>query len=120
MTAYLIALTITMLFTLVVHEGGHIMAILLTHAGRVKNIAITWKGIGVRWEPFAYEPFKRAIVSLAGPAVNLAFAAAFYTVGLPLLGLAGLVFAIVNLLPLPGSDGLRAYYNLKAAVSQAF
>jgi len=116
-TAYLIALTITMLFTLVVHEGGHIMAILLTHAGRVKNIAVTWKGVGVRWEPFAYEPAKRVIVSLSGSVVNLAFAAFFYSVDLPLLGLAGLIFGIVNLLPLPGSDGLRAYCSLKEAVA---
>ena len=115
MTEYWIALIITMLFTLVAHEGGHIMAILLTHAGRVKDIAITWKGIGVRWEPFAYEPVKRVIISLSGSAVNLAFAVVFYSVGLPLLGLAGLVFAIANLLPLPGSDGLRAYFSLKKA-----
>ncbi len=117
MIEYWIALIITMLFTLVVHEGGHIMAIILTHAGRVKDIAITWKGIGVRWEPFGYEPVKRVIVSLSGSAVNLVFAATFYAVGLPLLGLAGLVFAIANLLPLPGSDGLRAYNSLIEAVS---
>jgi len=53
MIEYWIALIITMLFTLVVHEGGHIMAIMLTHAGRVKDIAITWKGnrstVGTFW-----------------------------------------------------------------------
>ena len=117
MIEYWFALIITMLFTLVVHEGGHILAILLTHAGRVKDIAITWKGIGVRWEPFANEPVKRVIVSLSGSTLNLAFAATFYAVGLPLLGLVGLVFAITNLLPLPDSDGLRAYYNLREAVA---
>ena len=81
-----------------------------------KILLLQWKGIGVRGEPFAYEPAKRVIVSLSGSAVNLVFAAAFYSVGLPLLGLAGLVFGIVNLLPLPGSDGLRAYCSLKEAV----
>ncbi len=106
-----------MIFTFGVHEAGHAMAILLTHAGRLKGIAVNWKGIGIKWEPFAYEPLKRAAVSLAGPAVNMALAIVFFSTGLELLGLANLVFGVVNLMPLPGSDGLRVASNLSSALS---
>ena len=115
--AYSLALIAVMIFTFGVHEAGHVMAILFTHAGRLKGIVVSWKGIGIKWKPYAYEPLKRAAVSLAGPAVNMALAVLFYSVGLELLGLANLVFGVVNLMPLPGSDGLRVASNLSSALS---
>ena len=108
---------ITMIWlTLFIHEGGHILAILFTHAGVIKDIVINWKGIGVKWNPYGYEPFKRMIVSLSGSGLNFVFAAIFFLAGMETLGLINLVFGVVNLLPLPGSDGLRVFHNLKAAI----
>jgi Zn-dependent protease len=104
------------LLTLFIHEGGHILAILFTHAGEIKDIVIRWKGIGVKWEPYAYEPFKRFIVSLSGSGLNFIFGAIFFLAGMETLGLINLLFGAVNLLPLPGSDGLRVFHNLKAAI----
>gem|GEM_PF-1935278 len=104
-------------FTLFVHEAGHMAAIVLTRAGKVQGMVVCLKGIGVKWEPFGHEPFKRSVVSFAGSGVNLALAVIFYSAGLDLFGMANLVFGLVNLLPLPGADGLRAFNSLKEAVS---
>ena len=106
----------SVIFALTVHEAGHILGIIMTRAGKVQGMVACWKGIGVKWEPYAYEPLKRSIVSLSGSAVNLAFAAAFYGAGLEVLGMVNLVFGVINLLPLPNSDGLRALNNLRALV----
>jgi len=106
---------IALLFVLIIHEAGHALAILLTHAGRIKGFVLNWKGIGVKWSPYSYEPVKRVVVSLAGSYVNLVLAAVFYIAGFELLGLANLTFGVANLLPLPNSDGLRAVAHLKEA-----
>jgi Zn-dependent protease len=104
-------------FTLFVHEAGHILAILLTRAGKVQGMVVCLKGIGVKWEPYGHDPFKRSVVSLSGSAINLALAIVFYSAGLEMLGMANLVFGLINLMPLPGADGLRAFNSLKEAVS---
>ncbi|MBW6464776.1 MAG: hypothetical protein K0B84_11435 [Firmicutes bacterium] len=110
-------LMITMiLLTLFIHEGGHMLAIFITRAGKIKDIAINWKGIGVKWNPYGYKPFKRMIVSLSGSGLNFIFAAIFFLEGMETFGMINLVFGVVNLLPLPGSDGLRVFHNLKAAM----
>ncbi len=106
---------ISVIMALAVHELGHVLAILLTRAGTVKGMVISLKGIGVKWEPYKNDPYKRSIVSLAGPLVNLSLAVLFFTGGLEVLGLANLVFGAVNLMPLPGADGLRAYSHLREA-----
>ena len=98
------------------HELGHVLAILLTRAGEVKGFIINLKGFGVKWSPYAKEPFKRALVSLSGPAVNFALAAILYGAGFEFFALANLVFGVVNMLPLPGADGLRAFTQLKEAI----
>ena len=115
--AYSLALIAVMIFTFGVHEAGHVMAILLTRAGRLKGIVVNWRGIGIRWEASAYVPLKRAAVSVSGPALNMVLAFLFFSAGLELLGMANLVFGGVNLLPLPGSDGLRVASSLSDALS---
>ena len=117
MLAGIALMVFAIVFTLFVHEAGHILAILLTRAGKVQGMVICLKGIGVKWEPYGYEPFKRSVVSLSGSVINLAVAIVFYSAGLDLLGMTNLVFGFVNLLPLPGADGLRAFNSLKEAVS---
>ena len=113
----LLEMLIVMVLALAVHEAGHILAIIGTRAGKVQGMVVCLKGIGVKWEPYGHEPFKRSVVSFAGSGVNLALAVIFYSAGLDLLGMANLVFGFVNLLPLPGADGLRAFNSLKEAVS---
>jgi len=98
------------------HELGHVLAILLTRAGEVKGFIINLKGFGVKWSPHAKEPLKRALVSLSGPAVNFALAAILYAAGYEFFALANMVFGVVNMLPLPGADGLRAFAQLKEAI----
>jgi len=98
------------------HELGHILAIIITRAGEVKGFIINFKGFGVKWSPHAKEPYKRALVSLSGPAVNIALAAILYAAGFEFFALANLVFGVVNMLPLPGADGLRAFTQLKEAI----
>ena len=111
----ILSMLITILFVLAVHEAGHALAIIFTRAGQIKRMVVCLKGVGVEWEPYGYEPIKRSIVSLSGSAVNILFAVIFYSVGLDALGLANLVFGVVNLLPFPGADGLRAFASLKEA-----
>ena len=60
-----------------------------------------------------YASIMRMIVSLSGSGLNFIFAAIFSLAGMETLGMINLVFGVVNLLPLPGSDGLRVFHNLK-------
>ena len=110
-------MVLAIIFTVFVHEAGHMAAIVLSRAGKVQGMVVCLKGIGVKWEPFGHEPFKRSLVSFSGSGVNLVLAVIFYSAGLELLGMTNLVFGFVNLLPLPGADGLRAFNSLKEAVS---
>ena len=109
-------LVVATLFALIVHEAGHALAIILTRAGKLQGVVFHLKGIGVKWEPYSHDPFKRSVVSLSGPAVNLGLAALFVIAGFEILAFANLVFGAVNLLPLPGSDGARAYVSIREAV----
>ncbi|MDW7739073.1 MAG: M50 family metallopeptidase [Bacillota bacterium] len=109
---------IAILFTVFIHEAGHALGIMLTRAGRIQGLVLNLKGIGISWEPYANEPLKRTFVSLAGPAINLLFAISFFITGQELLFLTNLVFGLVNLLPLPGSDGSRVLTNLKHVFQQ--
>lgn len=106
-------LLVATLFALIIHEAGHALAVILTRAGKVQGLVFHLKGIGLKWEPYSHDPIKRSVVSLSGSAVNLGLATLFIIAGFEILALANLVFGVVNLLPLPGSDGLRAYGSIK-------
>jgi len=110
---------IALLFALLTHELGHIMAILLTRAGRVEGVVVSWKGFGVKWNPYRHDPIKRAVVSLAGPGMNLLLAILFYSVGMEFWGLCNLIFGLTNLLlPFKQADGYRALRMVLDGVSQ--
>lgn len=106
---------VSVLFVIAVHELGHALAVILTRAGKVQGMVINLRGIGLKWEPYGHEPIKRSIVSLSGPLVNLTLAVFFYGAGLEFLGTANVIFGVVNLMPLPGADGLRAFAHLREA-----
>ena len=90
------------LMAMVLHELGHVV---MAHALglRVKKVGFCWKGMYTVRE--AGPPVKNAVVSFAGPLVNLLFIALWFW--LPIFGLANLCCGVVNLLPIQGSDGKR-------------
>ncbi len=95
------------LMAMVLHEIGHL---LMAHATglKVKKVGFCWKGIYTVRE--VGSPVKNAWVSFAGPLVNLALIP-FWVVS-PIFGLANLCCGVVNLLPIPGSDGKRILHCL--------
>ena len=90
------------LMAMALHEIGHLL--LAQALGlKVKKIGFCWKGIYTVRE--AGPPAKNALVSFAGPLVNLALIPLWLFS--PTFGLANLCCAVVNLLPIQGSDGKR-------------
>jgi stage IV sporulation protein FB len=96
------------LIAIVSHEAGH---------------AAAAQAVGLQWRPFVRLPWKIGVavvapgsgirprddllIALAGPGASALLAALTFQVSPWLSLLSGLV-AVLNLLPLPGSDGLRA------------
>ena len=89
--------------SLFVHEAGHICAARATGVA-VKRIGITWRGPYIVRETGS--PVTNAIVSAAGPLVNLILAAIIWQ-NWPTAALVNLVLGLGNLIPTPTSDGLR-------------
>ena len=85
------------------HEAAHIVAALALGI-KVKRVGLGWKGIYTVRD--SGPPGKNMLVSLAGPAMNLVLLPFWHL--LPIFGLANLCCGVVNLLPIEGSDGLRA------------
>lgn len=84
------------------HELGHLVA--ATAIGvRVKHVGFCLKGMYTVREPGP--PMKNLMISLAGPAVNVALI--FTWPWFRMFALANLCFAVFNLIPIHGSDGDR-------------
>lgn len=90
------------LMAMALHEVGHILTAQAVGI-RVKRIGICWKGMYTVRE--AGTPLKNVLVSFAGPLAN--FLLISFWLWFPIFGLANLCCAVVNLLPIPGSDGMR-------------
>ena len=86
------------------HEAGHLLAAPLVGI-KIKTIGLRWKGLYTVRE--AGPPAKNLLVSLAGPAANVALLACWHWSHN--FGLANLCFSFFNLLPLEGSDGDRIW-----------
>jgi Zn-dependent protease len=96
------------LIAIVSHEAGH---------------AAAAQAVGLRWRPFVRLPWKIGVVvlapepgirprddlfiALAGPAASAMLAALTFQISPALSVLSGCL-AVLNLLPLPGTDGWRA------------
>jgi len=86
------------------HEAGHVcMALAL--GLRIKRFGVSW------WGPYIVRetgssPAADAVVSAAGPLVNLVLAATMWG-AFPPFAFANLVLGVTNLLPLPKCDGGR-------------
>lgn len=91
------------LLAMVSHEVGHLVAAFALGI-KIKSVAFRWKGLCTIRE--AGPPDKNLLVSLAGPFTNVLLLAFWHW--LPCFGIANICFAVVNLLPINGSDGDRA------------
>ena len=105
-----------MILVVAVHEMGHAGAILLTRAGEIKRFHISWKGVGIEWEPSDNVLYKRIVVSLGGFIANCLMGLLWFAGGLVYLAFMSLLFGFLNLLPLIGSDGYRVYKMIREGV----
>jgi Zn-dependent protease len=91
--------------SLVLNECAH-LAMAYFAGVRVKHIGLSWKGPYIVRE--SGTPLQNTFISLAGPGINLVLCLLFWR----LLGTFAWVngfLALINLLPVPSSDGLRVY-----------
>jgi membrane-associated protease RseP (regulator of RpoE activity) len=103
------------LFALTAHELGHIVVARIFHV-KVKKIGFTWLGPYVRRARTT--GWREVAICMAGAAVNLILALAFWHVS-HWFGLFNLTVGIVNILPITHSDGshaLQALHVLQAPV----
>jgi hypothetical protein len=91
------------LFAMLLHEFGHIVAA-FAFGVRVKKVGIQWnKGLyTVREQGTVHQNLR---IALAGPFTNLILL--ITTPWFPAFALANFCYALANMLPIDGSDGLR-------------
>lgn len=102
-----IVLILAVAATLVVHEAGHALA--------ATALRLPWRPILTRHGPAVVigrddlRLTRRQVVLTAagGPLANIAVCAAAYALGQGLVVLVGLEIVVLNLLPLPRSDGSK-------------
>ncbi len=94
------------LAALLIHESGHALAAWVFH---FQFLGIGFSILGPYVRVFGnYSRPENAIVALAGPGANCLAGAVLSAVGLPATGLLVALVGLINLLPIPGSDGWRA------------
>jgi Zn-dependent protease len=89
----------------VLHELSHVIVARMQGL-KVKRVGITWKGPYIVREAGSRQQNLR--VCLAGPTMNVLLGLACWRVA-PVCAFCNLVLGGYNLLPIPGSDGLRAW-----------
>ena len=88
---------------MLLHECGHLIAALLLGV-RIKNVGMKWnKGFYIVRESGTAQ--QSLLIALAGPFTNLLLIGT--SLWVPLFGIANLCYALVNMLPIEGSDGYR-------------
>jgi hypothetical protein len=97
------------LLAMFLHELGH-LCVAQGLGLKVKDVGMSWKGMYTVRE--AGPPEKNLQVALAGPLTNLALVV-LWPVS-PVFGLSTLFIGLCNLLPIPGSDGLRVLKCMRA------
>jgi Zn-dependent protease len=88
---------------MVLHECGHLGAAALLDV-RIKKVGLKWnKGLFTIREQGTVS--QNLLIAMAGPFVNLLLVALgpWY----PVFGLANFCYALANMLPIEGSDGIR-------------
>ena len=87
------------------HESAHLAAAYLSGV-RVKHIGLSWKGPYIVREPGT--PVQNTFISLSGPGINLVLCVLCWHLSGTFAFVNGFL-AMMNLLPIPSSDGLRVY-----------
>jgi Zn-dependent protease len=95
----------SLVVSLVLHESAHLAIAYLTGV-RVKHIGLSWKGPYIVREPGT--PVQNTFISLAGPGINLVLCVLCWHLWGTFSWVNGSL-ALLNLLPVPSSDGLRVY-----------
>ena len=100
------------------HELAHVLAALLLGV-KVKRFGLCWRGVYIVRE--AGTDWQNLLISLAGPLSN--FVASYISLAVLHRGAIfcamNLVIGSINMLPLPCSDGLRAYKLVRGITSRA-
>ena len=91
--------------SVVLHESAHV-AVACAAGVRVKHVGLSWKGPYIIREPGT--PVQNTLISLAGPGINLVLCVLCWHFSRTFALVNGFL-ALVNLLPVPLSDGLRVY-----------
>ena len=94
-----------------VHEVGHLLALLLTGGG-VQRILLRPGGVRIETDPMG--PGQRALCAFAGPMAGFLTVLAWRR--FPELAAAGVVQTLFNLLPIPPLDGFVIWSSLKEFV----
>ena len=104
------------LLSLLLHEAGHILAAAALKVP-VREFGLELRGTYVR-RAYATRRRDEIMIAASGPLMNLLMVVPF--IFLPRLGLqlamCNLMLAVINLLPLPSSDGLRILRNLAGSI----
>lgn len=87
---------------MILHECGHIV-VAVALGVRVKKIGMLWKGLYTVREQGTVS--QNLLIALAGPFVNLLLI--LTGPWFPQFSLANVCYALVNMLPIEGSDGFR-------------
>ena len=91
---------------MLLHEFGHLVTAYMLGM-RIRRVGFHWrKGIYIRREQGS--PIESLMIALAGPMVNVIMIPLGHSV--PLFALANCCYALVNLLPIDGSDGSRVAF----------
>ena len=95
----------SLVISVVLHESAH-LAMAYFAGVRVKHIGLSWKG------PYIVRdqgnPVQNIVISLSGPGINLLLCLLFLHLSGTFAFVNGFL-AVVNLLPIRSSDGLRVY-----------
>ena len=87
------------------HESAHLAAAYLGGV-RVKRVGLSWKGPYIVREPGT--PVQNTFISLSGPGINLVLCVLSWHLSGTFAFVNGFI-AVMNLLPIRSSDGLRVY-----------
>ena len=87
------------------HESAHLAAAYLGGV-RVKHVGLNWKGPYIVREPGT--PVQNTFISLSGPGINLILCVLCWHLSGTFAFVNGFL-AVMNLLPIRSSDGLRVY-----------
>ena len=95
------------LLVIALHEVGHAVSALALKL-RIKAVGVSRGRPYIRCERGTV--YQNVVISLSGPELNIALALVFWHTS---FGLLNLVFGVINLLPVRGSDGWRVKHLLE-------